>query len=288
MLTREVMGVFALGVLWLNTLLVVLAALARARDLLARRSEMKLLDEKQPSGYGVLTGHIETAGDAPPAELTIEQVGRHAAGAKRAILWHDRSHASAIRGGALVVGDTKLPIEAASEAAAEVWLDESAVVAAARCESDAAFDATYPAAKKARGSARTVRTSIDAGTKVWVVSEARPTDDGALLGPGASRPLIIATFDPRSWLASRATWLVLFAPVALALCGACTAVALWKPVFDSPVSKVGGLLCFVYFLLVLPAGTRMRDATALPNVRALRGRWDGAAGKDPSPATAAR
>ncbi len=279
MLTREVMGVFALGVLWLNTLLVVLAALGRARDLLARRAAMKLLDDKDPTGYGVLTGRIETAGAEPPAELAIEQVGRHAAGAKRAIIWHDRSHASSIRGGALVVGDAKLPVEAASELSAEVWLEPTAVVAAARCESDAAFDATYPAAKKARGSARTVRATIETGVKVWLVGEARPTDDGVILGPGAAGPLVIATFDPRAWLASRATWLVLFAPIAIALCAGCTAVALWEPVFDSPVSKVGGLLCFVYFLLVLPAGTRMRDATALPSVRALRGRWDAPPGR---------
>ena len=49
--------------------------------------------------------------------------------------------------------------------------------------------------------------------------------------------------------------------------------AFWPPVFDSWQSKAGGLLCFVYFLLVLPAGTRMRDLTELkPHVLRY---WEG-------------
>src|SRR5690606_29875044 len=92
-LTREVMGVFALGVLWLNTLLVAAAAVARARELWRRRSTLAPLDPAGPGGYGLLRA---TAGSEDLAVLAIEQVGRHAAGRKRAILWHDRSHASTV------------------------------------------------------------------------------------------------------------------------------------------------------------------------------------------------
>lgn len=285
MLTHEVMGVFALGVLWLNAVLVALAALARARDLLVMRAVMKPIDPARPDGYGVLSGRLEAlapqvtpgVAGAPLAELLVEQVGRYAAGSKRAILWHDRSHASTIRASKLAVGDQTFEVDAASELQARVWLDAATVAAAAACEGRAAFEATFPAARKAKGAARTVCIPIVAGTTVWLVADARREDRGIVLGATTAAPIVVSTFDPRAWLGRRATWLILFAPIALALCAGCTATALRPPVFDGTVSKLGGLASFIYFLLVLPAGTRMRDLTALPHTRGLRGRWDGPA-----------
>jgi hypothetical protein len=53
----------------------------------------------------------------------------------------------------------------------------------------------------------------------------------------------------------------------------CTIVAMHQPVFDSLVSKIGGLLGFIYFLLVLPAGTMVRDWMREPHERIVRGKW---------------
>jgi len=53
-----------------------------------------------------------------------------------------------------------------------------------------------------------------------------------------------------------------------------TAVALVPPLFG-PTSKLGGALCLAFFLLVQPAGTRVRAAVRTPNRSLLGGRWQG-------------
>ncbi|HZO12649.1 MAG TPA: hypothetical protein VFB62_05315, partial [Polyangiaceae bacterium] len=51
-----------------------------------------------------------------------------------------------------------------------------------------------------------------------------------------------------------------------------TYLALYPPIFGT-VSIVGGALGLVFFLLVQPAGTAIRDAVRVPSVAQLRGSW---------------
>lgn len=283
-LTREVMGAFALGVLWLNTLLVAAAALGRARELARRRRALRKLDLDAPGSYGV----ARVTGEEGLALLAIEQVGRWAAGRKRAILWHDRKQSSAVRGGQVALGGRSIRVEAAT-AGAETWLPPARVTAAAACADGNAFDAAWPEARKARGSARELKVETRAG-ELWVAGTLRREgDELVLFSDGEDRPLVVAEIDPRAWLGQRITMLFVFAPATVVGAALCTAVALWPPVFEGVVSRVGGLLCFVYFLLVLPAGTRARDAALEPPRRLLRGRWDDPQTRDvaPAPATTA-
>jgi hypothetical protein len=289
-LTREVMGVLALGVLWLNTLLVAAAAIARARGLLRRRSELRLLDPRSvalggPGRYGLV--RTEAAQDGL-AVLAVEQVGRHAAGKRRAILWHDRAHASTVRGGTVTVAGhaTSVRVAAAGGADAEAWLPPGTVEATARCPDAAAFDAAHPSARKARGVTRTLEAEVPGGGGLFVAGLLHRDGDGLVIGPGEpGQPLVVSAVDPRAWLGARVALLLAFAPAVVAGAAVVTALALWPPVFDGAVSKIGGLACFVYFLLVLPAGTRARDAAIEPPHRLVRGRWDDPSGPS-APATA--
>lgn len=281
-LTREVMGAFALGVLWLNTLLVAAASLGRARDLSRRRRALRKLDPDAPGSYGV----ARVSGDEGLAVLAIEQVGRWATGRKRAILWHDRKQASTVRGGTVALGDCSIRV-AAGAGEAEAWVDPERLAAAAACADGAAFDAMWPDARKARGVTRDLKLETRGG-EVWVAGTLRREGDDLVLGPGGEgRPLVVAEIDPRAWMGQRITMLFVFAPAVVVGAALTTAVALWPPVFDGVVSRVGGLLCFVYFLLVLPAGTRARDAAIEPPRRLLRGRWDDPQARDAAPAPVA-
>lgn len=281
MLTREVMGLFALGVLWLNTFLVAAAALVRARELAARGRKLEENGSLEPGRYGLVRGRlIAPAEGGPVATTSLEQVGRHAAGKRRAILWHDRRRISSVRGGAVDVAGVRLSLTPAEGEEAEAWLPDASVEEAARCAGPTAFDELYPTAKKARGVTRTVTASLGDGDEVWIAGRLEAEGEHRTLGPGGpGEPLVIARMNPREWAGGKTAMLVLFAPAVLLGAGLCTAVALWPPVFDGAISKAGGLLCFVYFLLVLPAGTRARDASLEPPRRFLRGRWDDPEGR---------
>ncbi len=65
-----------------------------------------------------------------------------------------------------------------------------------------------------------------------------------------------------------------FVPAILAGAAGCTALALTQPVFESVASKLGGLLGLVFFLVVLPAGTAIRDFMREPSRRFVRGVWE--------------
>src|SRR5688500_11719493 len=129
MLTREVMGVLALGILWVNTLLVVAAALGRLRAIRALGRSL----------VPVVSGQV-TRG--PLARYSVEQVGRAAEGPD-AIVFSDRAYTSAVLGGAIEPGG---PI--GENARAEVWVGEAEVARAAACPGVEAFDAAFRDAKK--------------------------------------------------------------------------------------------------------------------------------------------
>lgn len=250
MLTREWMGVLALGILWVNTLLVAGAALQRVAGLLGLARRI---------AHGVRRGRAPRA----LASVSVDQVGRYGAGAKRAIVWHDRAYASAIAGGEVTVGDGESLVVPATTHAM-VWVDEPTVRAAADLTSTAAFDEAYASARKAKGFARKVVAEV--GDDVFVANVRTEQGDAWL----------VSTFDPVAWCRSRALVIAaLFVPALLAIAAGVTVVALWPPAFGT-VSMVGAFMGVVYFLLVLPAGTAIRDWARLPHERILRGAW-----KDP-------
>lgn len=249
MLTREWMGVLALGILWVNTLLVCGAALQRFGALLALSKRIASTVRR-----GVSSGAV--------ASVTVEQIGRYGAGALRNIVWHDRAYSSEIRGGQVSVGEGE-SIELPSTTRAMVWVDASAQRAAAGMKSEAAFDEAYVSARKAKGFARRVTTTVADGSEVFV---AKATDDDG-------ERWLVSTFDPNAWCRARALVIALgFVPAVLAIAAGITVVALWPPAFGT-VSIVGASIGVLYFLLVLPAGTAIRDWARLPHERILRGTW---------------
>jgi len=250
MLSRELMGLVALGVLWVNTLLVTLAAWGIVRDLLRRLSRMRAL------------GVIEGQAKAPIAEHAVDQVGRRASddADRKAILFHDRRYESRIVGGSLETDDAVLLLSEGENA--EVWVASHE----AGCESLEKFDEAYAWAKRARGFERRVVHAL-AG-RVWIVGKR----EGERIHAPADSPLLVAAFDPRDWCRRRVALLSLFILSVLAVAGGITYLALYPPIFGT-VSIVGGALGLVFFLLVQPAGTAIRDAVRVPSVAQLRGSW---------------
>jgi hypothetical protein len=243
------MGAIALGVLWVNALLVAAAAVKQVGALLARRR-----------GLGDLVRGRVIAGDGPGGAFAthrVEQVGRAGVDAE-SILFHDRSAGGEIYGGALEVLGVERRVRAVE--GAEVWLTREAIGRAGACPSRKDFDAAYATASKAKGFARTLDATIGAGAEVFFAE--RP--EGG--------PALVAIEDPRPLLLRRAILGAAFIVAELAAAAACTVIALQPPVFGA-VSTVGGALGLVFFLTVQPAGTAARDAMLVPSRVPARGRW---------------
>lgn len=274
MLTREVMGVVALGVLWVNTLLIAAAAWKQLAALLARRARLRPLGAGE-TGHGLVRGAV-ARGDGPDgtfAHHRVKQIGHSAATSpdRRAILFHDSAYDGAIHGGAVTVGGVEIPV-APCAARAEVWLPPAVVARAAGSGSDAELDAAFDASKKAKGYARTVEASIARGDEVWIVGDVVDDAGARRLVPSREHGLLVATFDPRALCAKKA--LLCAAALVGILGGAAlvTFLALVPPAFGT-TSIVGGVLGLAFFLLVQPAGTALRDAVRLPHLAFVRGEW---------------
>jgi hypothetical protein len=286
MLSREIMGYLALAVLWVNTLLIAAAAFKELAALLERRNLLRPPDPESPLSYALLKARV-LRGDGPDgafASLRIEQLGRSAGDPdrRRAILFSDRNTISEIFGGAVHIegapSDEEAQIAPASEAA-EIWLSESAMRAAAACPSPDRFDAAYDDARKARGFARTVETIIPPETPIWIAGDILRPHAGALrVAPSRARGLLISTLDPRPLLTRKIALSLAAILAILAGAAACTALALTRPYFGT-LSTIGGALSLAYFLLVQPAGTALRDAVRLPHRAPLRGEWTSPARK---------
>lgn len=288
MLTREIMGCLALAILWVNTLLVVAVAAKTLGALWARRRGLRLYGEGRGSGYGLVKGRV-ARGEGPDgafARRHVEQLGRSAGDPERGrtIVFSDRSLASEVFGGAVRLegegtgeGDGTEEVEvAAATAGAEVWLEEAALREAAVCPSPERFDAAFEDARKARGFARAVEANVGADAAVWIAGDVVRAREGGPLRVAASRErgLLVSAFDPRPRVA-RAILLSIVALVGMLIGAAvCTALALTRPCFGT-VSMIGGGLSLVFFLLVQPAGTWLRDAVLMPHAAFLRGEWKG-------------
>lgn len=280
MLTREIMGWFALAILWVNTLLIAAAAVKDLAALLRRRARLGgQRGQDLAPGYGLLEGRV-TRGEGPEGALAchrVEQVGRSAGDSEkeRAILFGDRTAAGEVFGGAIAVegGGAEVVIAPATERT-EVWIAQAALIEAGACPSADAFDAAYADARRARGFTRTVEAALRAGQKVWIAGEIgrKGRDGAAVVTASRDRGILVSTLDPRKLLGRKIALSI--AAIAGILAGAAgvTALALTPPYFG-PISTAGGALGLIYFLLVQPAGTALREAVLLPPEAFVRGAW---------------
>lgn len=267
MLSRELMGVLALSILWVNALLIVAAALKQAAAIAAT---LRRMGPRAGGGASLLEARVvrgEGRGGAI-AEHRIEQVGRAGAeGAVEAILFADRSYGGAIHGGVVSADGQEIAVAPAAEG--EVWVSRAEVQEAAACPSDAAFDEALALARKARGFARTIEARVGAGARVWLLGAVERDASGAL----RVTPALLSSVDPRAVCRSKLALLALFIAGVLAALAGCTALALARPHFGA-VSTAGAALCLGFFLLVQPLGTAVRDAVRLPSAAITRGRWE--------------
>ncbi len=244
MLSREVMGIFCLVVLWTTALLVAAAAFQLRGRLAAKARSLGKAK----------VGIIDSEGTF--ATAFVEQVGRALDPADApAITFHDRRYGGSIAGGALVCAGERVEVAAAEDA--EVWVDDARREKAARCPSLGSFDEAYAMARKAKGWVRTVEVRLEKGDRVHYFPGAHP---------------VIATFDPTRWLGEKARALVVFAITELFVCGVVTRVALSEPLFGT-VSTIGGALAIAFFLGVTPLGVKLREVARFPSEARLLGVW---------------
>ena len=285
MLTREVMGLLALGILWVNTLLIALAAWKQMSALVDRRSRLRLLADGE-TGYGVVKGTI-ARGKGEGGTLAVrkvDQIGHQAASnsaERRAILFHDSVYGGEIFGGALSSSGHEVLVASfgsdasgakSGAATAEVWVAEHAMKEAGECASEAQFDGAFDASKKAKGYPRRVESRLRESTDVWVAGDVTKVDGVLSIAPSREHGLLVSSFEPASFLSKKIS--LCLAAILGILGGASlvTVIALRPPVFGT-ISIVGGALGLVFFLLVQPAGTALRDAVRLPHLAFVRGEW---------------
>ncbi len=272
MLSNELMGLLALSILWVNTLLIAAAAWKEIAALSVWRRRFALLDGDE--GAGLVRARV-TEGAGPGGALAVqrvEQVGRAATqddGGRRVILFADRSAAGEIFGGVVAREGSGAAISVDAEANAEVWMPAAALEARGACASDEAFDRAYESARKARGFARAVEGA--ATGEVFLFGQLRPMGKGLALSPaksGAARGHLRSAPVGRAQDQARGALHHRRYRRRRRVHGS-GAVA---PRFGV-VSTLGGAACLGFFLIVQPAGTALRDAVRLPSRASLRGRW---------------
>jgi hypothetical protein len=248
-LSRELMGVLCLGVVWVTALLVAAAAM---QDLFDLRRIARLA-----RGAIVGTAH----GDL--AEWSVEQTARAIdKGGDQAIAFHERHFAGEIFGGA-VTTDGSGVFEIDPSKTGQVWLEQTARVRALSCVDVTTFDAVYGQARKAKGALRSSQVRIGDGDRVFVVGE--------VTGKRV-QPAIVSTVDPVAFCNRKSLLIALFIPVELALCAVATRVALEPPHFGR-TSIIGALLCFAFFLGVTPVAVSLREGVRRPHEAFLRVKW---------------
>ncbi len=242
MLSREVMGIFCLGVVWMTALLVAGAAWQDLRDLRAIVRRAK----------DAIRGTVES-GDV--AEWAVEQTGR--ATDDDAIAFHDRVFHNEVLGGKVKTESGVVEIAPCKDA--QVWIDEHAREEAASCGDVTTYDATFALARKAKGFARTVRVRVRSGDRVWIVGSAQS-------------PEIVATIDPAAYCARKSLLVALFIVAELGVCTAATRLALSMPHFGT-MSILGAIACMAFFLGVTPIAVALRESIRRPHEAFLRTVW---------------
>ncbi len=245
MLSREIMGVACLVVLWSTALLVAGAALQEMRDLGSLARSLRAL----------VFGEIVDAGDFAVRE--VQQTGRALDVSEATIVFHDRGATTRVFGGVVKVGLDTMTFEPSD---GEVWLDAKASALAMQDERATTFDDEWATSKKSKGTHRVVRTALVKGDRIWIARDAK----GAVT--------LVSSSDPRAFVSSRLRFVALFVIAELLACAACTRVALSEPVFG-PLSTSGGVLCLAFFLAVTPLGVVVRDACRPPSRAIVGGTW---------------
>lgn len=241
-----ILGIFGLAIVWVNALLIALAAVAEARRLLRERTAL-----------GAVTAGEVARGDGEDGALgvhEVDQVGRALDAPVPTIAWHDRDHTSEIFGGAVKVDGKEVEVDAAGDG--EIWPARDRQVDQGKCSSDDDLDALYKASRSAKGTLRKVRTPIRVGDVVWIARAGK----------------LISAVEPRAWYGARARAAFAFVLAELGVCGALTAAALWPPHFGL-VSTLGGAGLLLFFVFVQPVGVTVEEGGRAPSRTLLRGEW---------------
>jgi hypothetical protein len=254
-LPYEWLGVLALAILWINTLLIAAAALQQRAALGALRTR---LAEAERSG-ALIKGVVEE-GRGPEGAFAvrrIEQTGRAMTvpGPDR-ILFTDREASAELFGG-VVRGDDGCAHEIGARAGEglEVWVEDGAP--ARRIGSD--FEAAWSRASTHKGFSSRIEQVVGRGARVVVHR------DGDRLR--------IAALDPLAFVDRKRRLLAGFAAASILGCAVTTVLACWPPAFGA-VSTLGGVLAIAFFLGIQPIGTIVRDAAKLPPERCVGGIWE--------------
>lgn len=246
MLSNEIIGAVALFFFWLHILLIAGAAWLDARNL-ARLARGRVRAGVVQSGRG--------PGGAL-ARNVVEQVGRSKGDG--VVHFNDAAHRSELFGGVIELDDgSELALEPATEVA--VWPASQQRLDAAAPGSAQRIATAAVEARRARGCPRSVSVALGQGDRVFVLER-------------GGAPSVVASMDPRRWVARKRGLIVGFVIAELALASACTIAILWPPLFDW-VSMVGAASALGLFLGAQPIGVAVQEAVRTPDRAYLRGRW---------------
>ncbi len=265
MLSREILGLLALWILWLNAGLVMAVALRQLGNLRALRRRMLAA-----AGRGELVvGTAEPADGQRFAVRRIAQTGRAMTvqGPDR-ILFTDGPQSFEILGGPVRMADGVVEVAAAPPVLSEVWVAPERAAQEVACGGLAEFDEAWRKANTSKGLTRDVEVAVRAGDPVWVLG-ARAGDR---LEATEDAPLVVSMVDPLEFCASRARLVTLFLLGSIVVLAGVTVLALWPPHFGL-VSTLGGVLGVAYFLGIQPLGTAVRDAVKTPARRPVGALW---------------
>jgi hypothetical protein len=246
-LSNETMGAFCLGVVWLNTLLIVAHVLQAWRGLGRERAALA-----QARAAGEL---VEVNAAEPVGEVVVRQVGRAiTSGGPETILFTDAERRAKIAGGEVEAGGDRITLEPTD--ACEVWTLDAAGV-----RSPDTFAEAYQAASTNKGLTAELRMPVRG--RLWV----RGRREGDRV-----RCSLVSDREPIALLGADRAKALAFVVLALAVLGGCTALALVRPLF-SGWSTLGGMTLVGYFLAVQPLAVALRESIALPSARLVGGRW---------------
>jgi hypothetical protein len=250
---REFMAALCLGIVWVNTGLIVAHGLGDFRRLAQLRRRLA-------GTIGDFTGPP----DVGPT-LRIVQAGRSKGDG--AIYFHDRrTEPKGAPSGLATMPKGEFEIDTGPDGV-WVWPTREQVLARVRCTSQAEFDALSRTALHARGAERTLEVDVGSRCKV-----AGGYVDGNVLRADQDRPLVFSPDDPRARLLGLE---VLVASVLLAIvsvAGLLTALCFVGPAFGL-VSALSALGLFGYFLLVQPIGVWLSENVRLPHELTRGGTW---------------
>lgn len=259
------MGLLALAILWLNTVLVALDAVERRRWLGRNRWLPSWTKPRAGDGFVRVQVIAGEGAEGTFAQHSVDQRGRRIDSRAPCVAFHDQGHESEVCGGRVRADSLTVDVPAAERS--EVWPDAASL----RARADAPLEPEpWARAEKGKGYARQLRTLIKAGDSVWLGGHWMEADGGWMVAPPPGRPLLVSQTDPVAWIARARAELALFSAAVIAAAAGVTALALTPPVFG-PVSTVGGAVGLVFFLLVQPAGTWMRGRTIEPAYAEVRG-----------------